>query len=640
MNLVKAQELVKGMDPAELQKFADGFAPDLIPPWLATGEIQAQMQRAQKMQAMQGAAQGPQPSVKEQIEQKAGLMGLQQAQQRMAQQQQMAQNPMAGPVPEGTPEPEMQPTNEVMMARGGLANVPVSFNYDGGGIVAFNGADGDSEVDADKKKKLRQYTLQEQGAEWEARRQAAREAEAIEDARKTSMAGDAYRGLMDLAKRMALPVKESFENLSAQQKIRQQIEQNRPGFFEALSPEEREARKARDRELRELRNSLNAPSESASANKEFIIPGGQSMATNVLSEAPKPLPAPPRPPAPPRVQQDIRSTTQQVGPVRTQEPLDIGVQGKPNILGLTDPAAQTAVTTALKAPNQADLIAENKARLEAMGIIGRGGEDQEARIKAARNLYEKSRPSGLDDAIRILGQAGQYKGLSGTGPAYTAMQAQKRAEDLKYEQQEMESRNAVDTARRSEGIAGANKVGDVLGKLRDTAASTGASVLGSQMQGNVSLANQASSNAVQMQIAKERNLNAIEVQKIQAASANRPGETERMMEAYGALKAKDPQKAEEYMRNIERIRGAAGSARGVMTRDQAEDNVRKDLENLQVGPKLTKDATDALKASGIPNPTMIQIQEYLVQQKMRSNPASAGASSGKVPPPPAGFKPD
>ena len=47
MNLVKAQQLAKGMGPAELQKFADGFAPDLIPPWLATGEIQAQMQRSQ-----------------------------------------------------------------------------------------------------------------------------------------------------------------------------------------------------------------------------------------------------------------------------------------------------------------------------------------------------------------------------------------------------------------------------------------------------------------------------------------------------------------------------------------------------------------------------------------------------------------
>jgi hypothetical protein len=208
----------------------------------------------------------------------------------------------------------------------------------------------------------------------------------------------------------------------------------------------------------------------------------------------------------------------------------------------------------LKAPDQASLLTENQARLAAMGVTGRGGEDQEARIQAARDLYEKSRPSGLDDLIRVFGQAGQYKGFSGLGPAYSAMQAQKRGEDLKMQQQEMEMRNAVDVARRTEGIAGANKVGDILGKLRDTSATTGASVLGSQMQGNVQLANQASSNAVQMQIAKERNLNALEVQRIQTAAANRPGETERLLSQYGALKAKNPQAAEQMLQDIERIK--------------------------------------------------------------------------------------
>jgi hypothetical protein len=314
----------------------------------------------------------------------------------------------------------------------------------------------------------------------------------------------------------------------------------------------------------------------------------------------------------------------------TQEPLNVAVPSRPTIPMLIDPAAAAAVATALKAPDQASLLTENQQRLAAMGITGRGGEEQEARIKAARNLYEQSKPSGLDDLIRIFSQAGQYKGLSGTGPAYTALQAQKRADDLRYQEKEMELSNAMDVARRSEGIAGANKVGDILGALRNTAATTGASVLGSQMSGNVQLANQASSNAVQMQIAKDRNLNSLEVARIQAASANRPGETERMMEAYGALKARDPQKAEEYMRNIERIRGAASGNRGVMTRDQAEDNVRKDLENFQIGPKLIKDATEALKASGTSNPNMIQIKEYLVQQNMRQSAAPAGASSGKV----------
>jgi hypothetical protein len=232
----------------------------------------------------------------------------------------------------------------------------------------------------------------------------------------------------------------------------------------------------------------------------------------------------------------------------------------PNIPGLNDPAAQAAVSAAMKAPDQGALLSENEARLKAMGVTGRGGEEQEARIQAARDLYEKSRPSGLDDLIRVFGQAGQYKGLSGTGPAYTAMQAQKRAEDLKMQRDEMEMRNAVDTARRSEGIAGANKVGDTLSKLRDTSATTGASVLGHQMQGNVQLANQASSNAAQMQIARERNLNSLEVARIQAASANRPGETERMMSAYGALKAKDPVAAEQYMADLERIKTGSRGA--------------------------------------------------------------------------------
>jgi hypothetical protein len=237
-----------------------------------------------------------------------------------------------------------------------------------------------------------------------------------------------------------------------------------------------------------------------------------------------------------------------------QEPLNVGVPGTPNIPALSDPAAAAAVATALKAPDQSTLLTENQARLAAMGVTGRGGEEQESRIQAARDLYEKSRPSGLDDLIRVFGQAGQSKGLSGLAPAYTAMQTQKRAEDLKMQQQEMELRNAVDVARRAEGIAGANKVADVLTRMRDTSATTGASVLGSQMQGNVNLANQAASNAVQLQIAKDRNLNALEVQRIQSAAANRPGETERLLAQYGALKAKDPQAAEQMLVDIERIK--------------------------------------------------------------------------------------
>jgi len=514
MNLVKAQELAKGMGPAELQKFADGFAPDLIPPWLATGEIQAQMQRAQKMRAMQGGVQGQQPSVKEQIEQKAGLMGLQQAQQQMMQSQQMAQRPMGGPVPENTPRPEMQPDAEMMMASGGLAQMPVSFNYDGGGIVAFNGEDGESEVDA-KKKKLRQYTLQEQGADWEARRQAARLAE--EEARSPEAKKDSEGIKKALSLIASLPV-EAFKTLVSA-----------PGYGFSKDTVAQSAAPASS-----VPASVSEARATAAAGPQAAVPP-RGLPAAAMANKPNVMP----------------------GAVSTQPAVATQAAPQaamPNIPGLNDPAAQAAVTNALKAPNQADLIAEDQARRAAMGVTGRGGEDQEARIQAARDLYNQSKPSGLDDLIRVFGQAGQSKGLSGLGPAYTAMQTQKRAEDLKMQQQEMEQRNLIDTTRRTEGIAAANKVADVLGRMRDTSATTGASVLGSQMQGNVQLANQASSNAVQMQIARERNLNALEVQRIQSAAANRPGETERLLSQYGALKAKDPKAAEQMLQDIERIK--------------------------------------------------------------------------------------
>lgn len=524
MNLVKAQELAQSMPQQELEKYANGFAPHIIPPWLATGEMQSKMQRMQKLQAMQGAAQGPMPSVKEQIEQKAGLMGLQQAQQQMAQQQ-AGQPPMGGPVPEGTPQPAMQPSPPMMMARGGLARVPVKFNYDGGGIVAFtSGGEVDSAREAAKEAlaKIRTYGLIQRKNDPEGY-QAAQE--------------DLARAQAALASVEAAYAKEM-----------------------STAGADRPAMSRRDvggiKQLMAAAAPSQAASQTVSSGEAMGMPTDVGMPANTDVSAlrqPSPGQRAERPGLPQALPQVARPTGP-MGPSQQQQPLNIGVQGMPNIPALSDPAAQAAVSTALKAPNQAELIAEDRARREAMGVTGRGGEEQEARIQAARNLYEKSKPSGLDDLIRVFGQAGQYKGLSGTGPAYTSLQAQKRAEDMKMQQQEMEQRNAIDVARRTEGISGANKIADVLGKMRDTAATTGSSVLGSQMQGNVSLANQASSNAVQMQIARERNLNALEVQRIQNAAANRPGETERMMATYGALKAKDPQAAEQYMIDVERLK--------------------------------------------------------------------------------------
>jgi hypothetical protein len=44
----------------------------------------------------------------------------------------------------------------------------------------------------------------------------------------------------------------------------------------------------------------------------------------------------------------------------------------------------------------------------------------------------------------VLGQAGQYKGFSGVGPAYTALQQQRRAEDLDFQKQQDELMTAIE----------------------------------------------------------------------------------------------------------------------------------------------------------------------------------------------------
>ena len=155
MNLVKAQELAKDLSIQELQKYANGFNPAMMPPYIALGALQAKEAMQKKMAAMQGGAQGEQPSVKEQIEQKAGLLALQDQQQKQGQQQmaQQAQS-MPMPAPEGIPEPQDQPEPQqaeppmgmpMGMAHGGITRLPVQFNFDQGGIIGY--AEGDQVVD-------------------------------------------------------------------------------------------------------------------------------------------------------------------------------------------------------------------------------------------------------------------------------------------------------------------------------------------------------------------------------------------------------------------------------------------------------------------------------------------------------------
>lgn len=154
MNLVQIQERLKDLPTQAVMSYANGSNPQ-IPPYVALGELKRR-ESMEKDAAMHMQAQkGPQPTVKDQVEQQVGLMALQrQQQQQMAQNQAQQAQRQPQPVPPGIPQPaaQEQAEPEMAMAMGGVAALPVKnemFEYGSGGIIAFAGEDGSQVPEAD-----------------------------------------------------------------------------------------------------------------------------------------------------------------------------------------------------------------------------------------------------------------------------------------------------------------------------------------------------------------------------------------------------------------------------------------------------------------------------------------------------------
>jgi hypothetical protein len=142
MNLMQIQDKLKSLpnDPRVMQLltgYANGQSP-LVPPYVALGELNRRKVEAEKNQ-MQQAGQPPGGTVKDQIEQQAGVMSLKQGQQQQAMQNMVRQG-MAGPapVPQNTPQPQAQ--GQVMAAAGGGLASLAPKGYRSGGVIAFQEA--------------------------------------------------------------------------------------------------------------------------------------------------------------------------------------------------------------------------------------------------------------------------------------------------------------------------------------------------------------------------------------------------------------------------------------------------------------------------------------------------------------------
>lgn len=495
MNIVKVLALANDLPIQELRKYANGFEPRIIPPWIATGTLQRKIDTDKRMQNMMGGVQGEQPSIKEQIEQKAGLMAAQAMQQQQSQQQ-MAQRPQPGPTPENIPQPEPQP--EAMMARGGLARVPMQFAFKPGGIVGYAGG---GEVDA----------------------AAAEAQQALANLRSYS-----------LTKRRDDP--QGFEDAEAAVRAAgQKLEALKSSYEREMSSSEagRPAMNMRDvgRAKESLRESEQSPPIVNTATRTDVQRGGAASAPPQVK--------------PPQVRtpQARPLEAQQAAP-RPQGP-PTGLPAAANLSKYFE-QANSSVNAPITAPTAQGVIAEQSALAPAAmqeAAMQKRNEERRARADKEREQFEASKPSGLDDMIRVLGQSAQYKGGTGLGPAYTANQDAKRAAEQAMVRRQNELATAADT-QEYEGAkelysARANSMKQAMQSYQDRLRSR------SEVLAQLAGVDQRSIDAALGR------LNDMQLQQMRMAQtkadAARPGEGERFAAKYlGMIAANDLKGAEAY----------------------------------------------------------------------------------------------
>ena len=575
MNLVQINERLKDLPMQVLQQYANGMSPE-VPPYLALGELQRRETAQKQMATAQGAAQGPQPSVKEQVEQKAGLMALQQMQQQQAaQQMQQPRGPM--PAPAGVPQPEMQP--EAMMARGGLAGIPVRrdmFEYAGGGIIAFqSGGQPKYETRYDKMNRENR----EQSAKDEPRvinvppGTPAQEVEMIRlqnpDAIvRTGEEGSKIQALLDKIKSAATYSSD----------------------VEAMKQRERVA---------------SAPSGSASEAQATAMAGPKAQ---VPAGMPAGLPAAlgKTPPATPPAVSGQGPAAGAPRPTPAAAPAGIAAALPQAQQGNVSPFLAEAAAAARDkpvAPTPESIIAEQKKLLpDSMqeDAVKRMIADQRARAEGRQAAYEKSKPSGLDDLIRVFGQAGQYKGGTGLAPAYTSLQQQRRAEDLAMQKQQDELLTAIEGRQ-----YGADKE---LFTARDKSMTAANKAFQERLMTNTkSLADLAGVDQRRMDEALNR-LSQEKLEKLRitarAAEASRPGEAERIEAKYMGMIAKGQIKeAEEYLSRISKIKGGSGGDRNPTPTDRlrAAQSILNDIDSTPEEKSMAKAEIASIMAGGKPS---------------------------------------
>jgi hypothetical protein len=619
------------------------------------------------LQQMQQQSQGGEPptvaqTIQQAAIQKAKMLAVQNQRQQQGLQALAQQQGFMGAIPENSPEPERQPSG-IDELRTNLGQ-----NYAGGGIVAFS--EGDEVEDRDVKKKLQQYTLSQQGADWEARLQAARDAEirakqedaivrAAQAAAKASeppVVREAYKGPQQVTQRELAEAynRKRFAQQEEDAKkpedemlklVKQPFQAAGRGIMGALkslygqqTPGEMPEQTGIDQNQGEAIMQAVANRAAAEDNRPVAI-GTEaqrnlpSVKGNYVGSTAKNL-------------QDLaaqkeRAQANAIAPSGNAAPAKPGINASPVVTSAMDPMKDKLLNffdAALKKSPEAqrdEAIDRYKKMIGEPDTTAQEKYIQQLEASRGRFAEPEDMVGKLQTHLRALANAGGRNWFE-TGARASANE---EARKLSNQQKDIDILKELmgESGKLAEQKRGYKK--ELFGfgeKTYDDAFKTGmesAKELGLYGRQAELFAHQSA----------EKALDRISAQKIAAM----PGAEERIFNSFSRDWASKPENKGKTLSDAYSAFKLAGTPsaqmKGVMTRDQASDNVMKKIAyESPIRNELMNEAKQALTKAGIASPSASQITDYLIDREMgKANAGVASApSSGKVPPPPAGFKPD
>ncbi|MEY4720083.1 MAG: hypothetical protein RL563_2701 [Pseudomonadota bacterium] len=408
MNLVQIQERLKDAPTQAVMQYANGGNP-MVPPYMALAELQRRESINKASANQQALAQGKQPSVKEQVEQAAGLAALQKQMQAKG-----LQSLMGASVPTPSiPEPQRQPESE------GVAGLPTDemYNFAEGGIIGYAGGGGAAASDGliSIEELKRQYARAARSGKPEDTQEALRLLKAIK----------AREGA--ISKTVNVPVAEIDMTPAS---VSKQTSQPQFGFQGDVSdisrqiasiPDEQERQRAAAQLQREI--AAGNPALRTARREE---PTGE-MAMSAQAEAPR-----------------------------------TGIAALPGAEKATG-----IITGLMEQPKPQESIATEREFAKAYGIDKPYGEERMKRLEqmqAERQQMLGSRD--MERAMRVLGGiAGQ--GLPGAGSAYLQAVEGERASDLAFRKQMDELMANTEEKRRADLVASSERARKEFGTSRE-----------------------------------------------------------------------------------------------------------------------------------------------------------------------------